>query len=47
MEGSGANPRQLCRVNLYRESPIEETWFGYYGYIDWSTAFDWRRAGPY
>ena len=21
-----------------------ESWFGYYGYIDWSTMFDWHRG---
>ena len=43
MESSGSNARQVCQLNVYRHFPIEEGWFGFYGYIDWRTAFDWRR----
>jgi hypothetical protein len=42
MESSGARARQVCQLNVHSDSPIEEGWFGYYGYIDWRTAFDWR-----
>ena len=41
MESSGSNAREVCRLKTYGD-PIEEGWFGYYGYIDWRTAFDWR-----
>jgi hypothetical protein len=43
MENSGSDARQVCQLNAYRDIPIKEGWFGYYGYIDWRTAFDWRR----
>jgi hypothetical protein len=43
MESSGSNARQVCQLNVYSDSPIEEGWFGFYGYIDWRSAFDWRR----
>jgi hypothetical protein len=43
MESSGSNAQQVCQLNLYSDSPIEEAWFGFYGYIGWRTAFDWRR----
>ena len=43
MEASGANAQQVCQVNVYSDSPIKDGWFGFYGYIDWQTAFDWRR----
>jgi hypothetical protein len=43
MDSSGAGARQMCRLNVHSDAPREEGWFGYYGYIDWRTAFDWRR----
>ena len=43
MDASGSNAQQVCQLKVYRHSPIEEGWFGFYGYIDWRTAFDWRR----
>jgi Tol biopolymer transport system component len=43
MESSGANAQQVCQLNVYSDSPIKEGWFGFYGYIDWRSAFDWRR----
>jgi Tol biopolymer transport system component len=43
MESSGSNARQVCQVNVYSDLPVKEGWFGFYGYIDWRTAFDWRR----
>lgn len=43
MESSGARARQVCQLNVHSDSGIEQGWFGYYGYIDWRTAFDWRR----
>ena len=38
MEANGANPAQMCNLPAG-----EESWFGYYGYIDWRSCFDWRR----
>jgi Tol biopolymer transport system component len=43
IESSGANARQVCPLALYRKSAITPGWSGYYGYIDWRVAFDWRR----
>jgi len=43
MESSGSNTEQVCQLNVYSDSRIEEGWFGFYGYIGWRTAFDWRR----
>jgi len=43
MERSGSKARQVCSLTVYSDSPIEKGWFGYYGYVDWRTAFDWRR----
>jgi hypothetical protein len=43
MESGGANPRQVCRLAFYRPAPAADDWFGYYGYVDWRSAFDWRR----
>jgi Tol biopolymer transport system component len=45
MEKAGTTFVQLCTTRIY--DPIEtihESWFGYYGYIDWRSAFDWRRS---
>jgi len=43
MESSGSNAHQVCHLNLHRDSAMATAWFGFYGYIDWHTAFDWRR----
>ena len=40
-DGSGA--RHICDLFLPPPSGGEDAWFGYYGYIDWRSAFDWRR----
>jgi dipeptidyl aminopeptidase/acylaminoacyl peptidase len=44
IESSGSGAREICRLRVYGDSPAEVGWFGFYGYIDWRTAFDWRRA---
>ena len=43
MESGRANPRQVCRLAVYDQGRTAEGWFGYYGYVDWRSAFDWRR----
>jgi WD40-like Beta Propeller Repeat len=43
MEPSGANPREVCRLSIYDKFGKADSWFGYYGYTDWHSAFDWRR----
>jgi hypothetical protein len=43
MESSGSGARQICQVKVYSDSAMETGWFGFYGYIGWRTAFDWRR----
>ena len=43
MDARGSNAQQMCQVKLYSKSRFEQGWFGFYGYIDWRTAFDWRR----
>ena len=43
IESSGANPRQVCRLAFSHLAPAVDDWFGYYGYVDWRSAFDWRR----
>ncbi|MBV8842934.1 MAG: PD40 domain-containing protein [Bryobacterales bacterium] len=37
MDSSGGNAAQVCRLQAE-----DTSWFGYYGYIDWRAAFDWR-----
>jgi dipeptidyl aminopeptidase/acylaminoacyl peptidase len=43
MEASGANSREVCRLAIYDAFGKADSWFGYYGYTDWRSAFDWRR----
>jgi hypothetical protein len=43
MESSGSGAGQICQVKVYSDSAMETGWFGFYGYIGWRTAFDWRR----
>jgi Tol biopolymer transport system component len=45
MESSGANLAPIGPLKIYH--PLEgdkEGWFGFYGYLDWRSAFDWRRS---
>jgi dipeptidyl aminopeptidase/acylaminoacyl peptidase len=42
-DGSGA--AQVCHVKLRSDFPRQQdSWFGYYGYLDWRSAFDWRHG---
>jgi hypothetical protein len=43
MESSSSNARQVCQLNLYSDCTINEGWFGFHGYIDWRSVFDWRQ----
>ena len=43
MDSAGSNAQPVCQLKVYSDLPIEEGWFGFYGYIDWRTAFDWRQ----
>ena len=43
MERTGANPTQICTLKIHDDLPDGDNWFGYYGYVDWRSAFDWRR----
>jgi hypothetical protein len=43
MESTGANPVQVCTLKVHDDLPRGGSWFGYYGYVDWRSAFDWRR----
>jgi hypothetical protein len=43
MEASGANAAQVCRVQVPDDFGDQDSWFGYYGYIDWRRGFDWRQ----
>lgn len=43
MEPSGANAVQVCRLQVPDDFGDQDSWFGYYGYIDWRRGFDWRR----
>ena len=44
MESTGANPTQICTLKVHGDLPGHEaSWWGYYGYVDWRAAFDWRR----
>lgn len=44
MESTGANPVQICTLKVHGDLPGDEAgWWGYYGYVDWRSAFDWRR----
>lgn len=40
-DGSGA--RHVCDLEITGPSGKADTWFGFYGYIDWRSACDWRR----
>ena len=45
METSAGNATEVTPLKIY--SPLEgdkDSWFGYYGYVDWRSAFDWRRS---
>ena len=44
MESDGSNARHICQVKVYDDLSEEDSWFGFYGYIDWRSAFDWRRS---
>jgi len=44
IERSGAGARHICPLRIQSELPNDDdSWFGYYGYINWRSAFDWRR----
>jgi Tol biopolymer transport system component len=43
MEASGANAHEVCRLAIYDAFGKADSWFGFYGYTDWRSAFDWRR----
>ncbi len=43
MESSGANLKQICPLKIYDGLRDKDSWFGFYGYTDWRSAFDWRR----
>jgi hypothetical protein len=44
METSGASLAEVGPLKIYDDlGRDEDSWFGYYGYIDWRSAFDWRR----
>lgn len=43
MRRDGSHATHLCAVQIYDDLGMRDTWFGYYGYIDWRSAFDWRR----
>jgi Tol biopolymer transport system component len=42
MEASGSSPIRICGLQIKGEPVDNDTWFGYYGHIDWHTGFDWR-----
>jgi Tol biopolymer transport system component len=43
MEGHGGAAKQVCGLKIFDPFIEEDNWFGFYGYIDWHDAFDWRR----
>jgi hypothetical protein len=51
MMASGGNLRQITGTLPIYDGPegaswrSEESWWGYYGHIDWANAFDWRQHG--
>jgi Tol biopolymer transport system component len=48
MEAESPSPIQVAGP-LYAGTGLaglDETWFGYYGYIDWRTMVDWYRGAP-
>jgi hypothetical protein len=46
MGADGTDAVQVARLCIDPGSPgVEDSWWGYYGYIDWRAAFDWFR-GP-
>lgn len=45
MESDGSNLAQVSPLKIYDDlERSEDSWFGYYGYVDWRSAFDWRRS---
>jgi Tol biopolymer transport system component len=38
MKANGEDAIRICELPTE-----EESWFGYYGYVDWRKCFDWRR----
>ena len=43
MESNGANLKQICPLKIHDELLDKDSWFGFYGYTEWRSAFDWRR----
>jgi Tol biopolymer transport system component len=43
MKSDGTQAQHISAVQVYDDMGLEDNWFGYYGYIDWRSAFDWRR----
>jgi Tol biopolymer transport system component len=43
MGANGAGAVEVCRLQIPGPSGEQDSWFGYYGYIDWHASFDWRR----
>ena len=48
MEADNPRPIQVAGPLYTNAGPLglHETWFGYYGYIDWRTMVDWYRGAP-
>jgi hypothetical protein len=43
MESDGSNLVQVSALKIHDHlGRDEDSWFGYYGYIDWRSAFNWR-----
>jgi Tol biopolymer transport system component len=42
MKVNGAGPIQVTGV--LGNPPLDDAWFGYYGYVDWTSLFDWHRS---
>jgi Tol biopolymer transport system component len=43
MDSNGANLKQICPLKIHDDLLDKDSWFGFYGYTDWRSAFDWRR----
>ncbi len=43
MERDGSHPTHICALHIDDPLGPADNWFGFYGYIDWRSAFDWRR----
>ena len=43
MDRDGSHATHICPVEVYDDMGLGDNWFGFYGYIDWRSAFDWRR----